>query len=88
MAHMDAYMKLLIGTTMYFIHQDDHFISNTDNHSLSLYRHSGALCAIKEVNLNPDTKSTESLKQLEQVLSSLFHSYIAVMGIVIFVSYI
>jgi len=35
---------------------------------ISLHRHTGALCAMKEVNIIPDDpKSAECLKQLEQV---------------------
>jgi hypothetical protein len=61
---MDVYMKLQIGMISAFVVQYLDF-----QHSLTpMYRHTGALCAMKEVNIIPDdAKSVESLKQLEQV---------------------
>lgn len=41
---------------------------------LFLYSETGALCAMKEVDLNPDDpKSAECIKQLEQVSPNVLH---------------
>ena len=77
-------MRPLIGTLLYFYHHRSHgcyFILDSECYSLSsTYRHTGALCAMKEVNIIPDdAKSLESLKQLEQVWPYFFAVYSALM---------
>ena len=72
MAHMAVYMKLPIGM-LYFIFIVVIASLNFEHTVTPTYRHTGALCAMKEVNIIPDdAKSVESLKQLEQVRPYLF----------------
>jgi hypothetical protein len=71
-------MKLPIGMEVYLVyHIATEVMLNAECcFTLFSYRHTGALCAMKEVNIIPDdAKSAESLKQLEQVIySSLVQS--------------
>jgi hypothetical protein len=72
-------MRPPIGT-LYFYHHEfmliaSFWILNAITFS-STYRHTGALCAMKEVNIiQDDAKSAESLKQLEQVWSYFIAIY-------------
>lgn len=83
MGHLEVFMLVLIG--MYLIYNTilcSYYTCVSDLNTILIFffiidRETGALCAMKEVELYPDDpKSAECIKQLEQeinVLSKLKH---------------